>query len=218
MTPINDTPPTPTSPAKRKRRKEARPGEIIEAAIAIFAERGFAAAKLEDVARLAGVSKGTLFVYFATKEELFRAVARDLLAMNLTAMQQIAQAPDLPLRDIIPRLLAQAVAVAQGRMPAMIRMLIAESRAFPDLARVWHDEVVSRVLGLLTQAIERAQARGEVRPGDPQLHAFSILGPMFAGALFREVLGGTGAALPDLEALASQHAETVLNGLIAAPG
>jgi AcrR family transcriptional regulator len=60
--------------------------------------------------RLAGVSKGTLFVYFATKEELFRAVAQHLLAMNLASMQQIAQAPDLPLRDIVPRLLAQSVA------------------------------------------------------------------------------------------------------------
>jgi hypothetical protein len=98
----------------------------------------------------------------------------------------------------------------------MIRMLIAESRAFPDLARMWHDEVVSKVLGLLTAAIERAQARGEVRPGDPLLHAFSILGPMFAGALFREVLSETGATLPDLQKLAAQHAETVLNGIMIA--
>jgi AcrR family transcriptional regulator len=88
--------PAPKSSAKRTRRKEARPGEIIEAAITIFVQHGFAAARLEDVARLAGVSKGTLFVYFATKEELFRAVAQHLLAMNLASMQQIAQAPDLP--------------------------------------------------------------------------------------------------------------------------
>jgi hypothetical protein len=96
----------------------------------------------------------------------------------------------------------------------MVRMMIAESRAFPDLALMWHDEVVSKVLTLVTSVIGRAQARGEASPGDPLLHAFSILGPMFAGALFREVLSGTGATLPDLEKLALQHAQTVLDGLI----
>jgi hypothetical protein len=109
--------PAPKTPAKRERRKDARPGEIIEAAIAIFAERGFAATRMEEVARLAGVSKGTLFVYFATKEELFRAVAQSLLATNLTAMQQIAQAPDMPLRDIVPRVLGQAAGVGKPGCP-----------------------------------------------------------------------------------------------------
>jgi hypothetical protein len=80
----------------------------------------------------------------------------------------------------------------------------------------WHDEVVSKVLGLLTAAIERAQARGEVRPGDPLLHAFSILGPMFAGALFREVLKRNRCHAADLQKLAAQHAETVLNGIMIA--
>ena len=101
----------------------------------------------------------------------------------------------------------------EGRLPAMMRLLIAESHKFPDLARVWHDEVVSRVLGLVTAAIERAQARGEVRPGNARLYAFSIVGPMLASALFREVFRDT-APLPDLAELAAQHAQTVLQGML----
>ena len=199
---------------KRRRRKEARPSEIIEAAIALFAERGFGAARLEDVARRAGVAKGTVFVYFPTKDDLFRAVARTVLTSHLERLHSAAADLDRPMAELVPMLLAQAAAViGEGRLPAMMRLLVAESRQFPDLARVWHDEVVSKVLGMLTLAIERAQARGEIKPGNARLYAFSIMGPMLASALFREVFRDT-APLPDLRELAEQHARTILDGLL----
>lgn len=203
------------TPRRRQRRKDARPSEIIEAAIEVFSERGFGKARLEDVARKAGVAKGTVFVYFSTKEDLFRAVARTVLSDHLRRLQSPAADLDRPLAETVPALLAQAATViGEGRLPAMMRLLIAESRTFPDLARVWHDEVVSKVLGLVTEALERAQARGEIRPGDARLHAFSIMGPMLGAALFREVFRDT-APLPDLQELAAQHARTVLRGLLA---
>jgi AcrR family transcriptional regulator len=199
---------------KRRRRKEARPSEIIEAAMAIFAERGFGAARLEDVARRAGVAKGTVFVYFPTKDDLFRAVAQTVLTSHLERLHSAAADLDRPIAELVPMLLAQAATViGEGRLPAMMRLLVAESRQFPDLARVWHDEVVSKVLGMLTLAIERAQARGEIKPGNARLYAFSIMGPMLASALFREVFRDT-APLPDLRELAEQHARTVLHGLL----
>jgi len=198
----------------RRRRKEARPSEIIEAAIEIFGERGFGAARLEDVARRAGVAKGTLFVYFPTKQDLFLAVARTILTTNLERLQQVAADPERPLAMLVPQLLAQIAIVGETRIPIMMRVLIAESRTFPELARIWHDEVASKVLALVTAAIERAQSRGEIRSGDPLLQAFSIIGPMFFAVLAREVLGGTGAVLPDLHKLAAQHASTVLKGLL----
>jgi len=73
------------------------------------------------------------------------------------------------------------------------------------------------MLDILTATLARAQARGEVRAGDPRLFAFSIIGPMMAGILFREVFRGAGADLPDLKALARQHAQIVLAGLAAKP-
>lgn len=203
------------TPRRRQRRKDARPSEIIEAAIEVFGERGFGKARLEDVAHKAGVAKGTVFVYFATKEDLFRAVAQTVLSAHLRRLQGTAADLDRPLAETVPALLAQAARViGEGRLPAMMRLLIAESRTFPDLAHVWHDEVVSKVLGLVTDALERAQARGEIRPGDVQLQAISIIGPMLAAALFREVFRDT-APLPDLQELAAQHARTVLQGLLA---
>lgn len=204
----------PVKPPRRQRRKDARPSEIIEAAIAIFAERGFGAARLEDVARRAGVAKGTVFVYFPTKDDLFRAVAQTVLTSHLERLQGAAADLDRPIAELVPMLLTQAAAViGEGRLPAMMRLLVAESRQFPDLARVWHDEVVSKVLGMLTLAIERAQARGEIKPGNARLYAFSIMGPMLASALFREVFRDT-APLPDLRELAEQHARTILDGLL----
>jgi AcrR family transcriptional regulator len=204
--------------APRRRRKEARPDEIIDAALALFAERGFGATRLEDVARRAGVAKGTLFVYFAGKDELFRAVARRVLATHLDRLQHASADLDRPLAELLPGLLAQAARIGQGALPGMARLLIAEARTFPDLARVWHEEVAGKVLGLLTAAIARAQARGEVRPGDPALHAFSILGPMMAATLYREVFNDARGTLPDLDALAAQHAGSVLHGILARPG
>jgi AcrR family transcriptional regulator len=199
---------------RRERRKEDRPVEIIEAAIELFSERGFGATRLEDVARCAGVSKGTVFVYFANKEELFRAVAQTVLGTRLMALREVAGNLDVPVTRLVPALLGQAVQVMESGLPAMIRLLIAESRQFPDLAKVWYDEVVSKILALLVEAVRNGQARGEIRDGDPQLFAMSIVSPMFALAMFREVFSQSDAPLPDFSALAQQHAKTILSGML----
>lgn len=211
--PSGDTGPASRRP--RQRRKEARPAEIIQAAIEIFGEFGFGAARMEDVARRAGVSKGTLFVYFSNKEDLFRSVAKTALTSHLEGLQRVAVDADRPFQDLVPLLLSQAVTVGGTRLPGMVRMLIAESRVFPDLARTWHDEVVSKVLTILTGMIERAQSRGEIRPGDARLYALSIVGPIVSTILLREVFRDILASPLDLEVMAKQHAELVLHGLLA---
>ena len=200
---------------KWRRRKEARPGEIVDAALELFAEKGFAAAKLDDIARRAGISKATLYLYFETKEEIFRAVARAAVASLLQAFEGQAEAFDVPFVELAPRILSRAARMmASGRVPAIARMVIGESRNFPDLARIWHDDVVTSVIEMVTGIIARAQARGEVAPGDPRLHAFSLMGPMVMAMLFGEVFGGVSANPPDLPALADQHARTALRGLL----
>jgi AcrR family transcriptional regulator len=199
-----------------QRRAEDRPREICTAALDVFSEKGFAAAKLDEIARRAGVSKGTLYLYFKDKEDLFRAVVRDTVAPNIDIVRAMVEGADLPFAEIIRMFLPRfAVLTSQVRVGAVAKMVIGESRNFPELAKVWHDEVVSKALGLIAGLIERAQARGEVRAGDPRYHAFTLMGPMLMGLLWRETLQPAGGAAIDLESLAKQHAETVLAGLLA---
>jgi AcrR family transcriptional regulator len=195
-----------------RRRKTARPGEILDAALSVFAERGFAAAKLTEIARRAGVSKAALYLYFETKEDLFRATARSLVTPDLAAIASALEASEAPFAELAPVLLARAaVLLAEGRPASLVTMVIGESRNFPDLASIWRADVVEQVLSLLSGVIARAQARGEVIAGDPRLYAFSLMGPLVMGGLFLAVFGEGG---PDLPALAKQHARAALHGMI----
>jgi AcrR family transcriptional regulator len=198
-----------------QRRAEDRPREICAAALEVFAEKGFAAAKLDEIARRAGVSKGTLYLYFEDKEGLFRAVVRDTLAPNIASIRDTVTAADLPFAELVRMLLARFVEIA-GRVPigAVAKMVIGESGNFPELAKVYYDLVVSQAIAIIAGLIEKAQAKGEVRPGDPRLHAMTLMGPMLMGILWRATLQPVGAQPIELEALAKQHADTVLSGLL----
>jgi AcrR family transcriptional regulator len=198
-----------------RRRKTARPGEIIAAALEVFAEKGFAGAKLDDIAERAGVSKGALYLYFETKDDIFRAVVRDAVAPNFHAIREAAESFEGSFADLAPMILARsAMMMSRSKLPAVAKMVIGESRNFPDLARIWHDTIVFVALNVMTGLVAKAQAKGEVRAGDPRLYAFSLMGPMVMGALFREVFGEVSAQPLDLEALAAQHARTVLEGML----
>ena len=198
-----------------QRRSEERPREICAAALEVFAEKGFAAAKLDEIARRAGVSKGTLYLYFPSKEDLFRAVVRNAVVPNLEVMTAALGSTDQSFAEIVTMLLARFADNAR-RLPvgAVAKMVIGESRNFPELARVWHDEVASKAIAAVATLIEGAQRRGEVRPGDARLFAFSLMGPMILGALWTTTLVPAGGKPVDLETLARQHAETVLSGLL----
>jgi AcrR family transcriptional regulator len=203
-----------------RRRKDARPAEMVEAALDVFAEHGFAAARLDDIARRAGVAKGSLYLYFDTKEALFRAVVTGIVVPAVSRVLATARTPeggaqDGPFAEVAPRLLAGASrALSQNRVAAVARMVIGEARTFPDLARIWHDEVVGPLLSAVATRIARAQAAGEVRPGDPRTHAFSLVGPLLMATLYRQVFAGVDADLPDLARVADQHVQSLLGGLI----
>ena len=207
------------TPPRWQRRAEDRPREICAAALDVFAEKGFAAARLDEIARRAGVSKGTLYLYFKDKEDLFRAVVRDTVAPNVATIRQTVEAVELPFAQIVRMLLPRFAEIA-GTVPigAMAKIVIGESRNFPELAKTYYDLVVSQAIGAISGLIEKAQARSEIRPGDPRLHAMSLMGPMLMGVLWRETLEPAGGAPIDLDALAKQHCETVLAGLLTEAG
>jgi AcrR family transcriptional regulator len=200
---------------KWRRRKDARPGEIVAAALAVFADKGFAAARLDEIAARAGVSKGALYLYFETKDELFHAVVREAVAPNVAAVAEFAERFEGPFAELIGILLPRAASLISGsRLGSVVKIVVGESRNFPELARLWHDEVVAPALAAMTRLIERAQARGEVRPGAARIHALSLMGPLMLGVLWRETFEPVGGEPLDLESVARQHAQTVLTGLL----
>ncbi len=201
---------------KFRRRKADRPGEIVQAAMNVFAEKGFAAAKLDDIARRAGVSKGALYLYFETKEDIFRAVVDQAIAPNLkTVWTMIATHPG-PFPDLLRSLVGQlSLVITTLPVGGVVKMVIGEAGNFPELARVWHDDLVAHALGALTEAIGKAQKRGEVKAGDPRMFALQVVGPLLLGVLWDEVFVPAGGAPFDIPALARQHAETMIAGLAA---
>lgn len=147
------------------RRKEARPGEIVAAALEVFVERGYAAAKLEDVARRAGVTKGTVYLYFDSKDALFKAMVRETIVPTLARGEQMVaehrgSSAEL-FRDL---LMAWWQVVGETSLAGIPKLMMAEAANFPELARFYYDEVVSRGHRLIGSVLERGIKSGEFRP------------------------------------------------------
>ena len=212
--------PTPSAPSssgspKWRRRAEARPAEIVRAAYEVFSEKGFAAARLDDIAQRAGVSKGALYLYFETKQDIFEAVVKDAVAPNIGAIETFVLGFPGPFEQLIRMMIPRMAEIAnQSGLGKVIKMVIGESGNFPEIARIWHDDVIAKGIGILTGVIARAQERGEVRAGDPRLHALSIAAPLLAAVIFRETFVPVGAKPFDIPTLMQQHLDNVLPGLL----
>lgn len=204
----------PASEPRWRRRKEDRPAEIVAAAYSVFAEKGFAAARLDDIAARAGVSKGALYLYFETKQELFEAVVRDAVAPNFDAIEQMAAGFSGKFVELAPVMVARMAQLATTTpLGKVIKMVVGESGNFPDVARIWHDTLITRGLSLIAGMIAKAQARGEIRPGDPRQYAVSLISPMLVGVIFRETFEPIGAEPFDIPALMQQHAAMAMRGM-----
>lgn len=168
------------------RRKEARPQELLSSALDLFVERGYAATRLEDVAARAGVSKGTLYLYFANKEELFKAVVRENVIPELGDAEEFVdshagESADL-FREIILRWWER---VGSTKLSGITKLMMAESANFPEVARFYHDEVISRANLLLTRILERGIASGEFRRVDVTQATHIVTAPLLMLMLWK---------------------------------
>ena len=146
----------------RKVEPEARRQAILDAALHVFAERGFEAARLEDVAARAGVAKGTLYLYFRDKEALFEELVRSAVSPIIEAVSRAASAPDVPAHAILETFFALFQKEVLGtKRKLLLRLIIAEGPRFPKIAEFYHREVVTRGIGLMRSVAERAARRGE---------------------------------------------------------
>ena len=147
-----------------QRRKEDRPAEITEAALAAFAEKGYAATRVDEVAKRAGVSKGLLYLYFKTKEDLFKAVIRSFLSPRIDALISNIEETELSAEEFLRGpFLAFARSIPKSPARILIRLMIAEGPKHPDLIAWYWDNVVSRAFAALRSLIERGVDNGEFR-------------------------------------------------------
>lgn len=154
-------------PAKRprwQRRPEARPEEILAAALEVFGEQGFAGTRLEDVARRAGVSKGTLYLYFDSKEELFRAMVRARVEAKLAYAEEFIRSWQGSTRDLLRHFITDYwEGMNQPEKLRLVKVVLSELGSFPELARWYYQEVILRLRRVIEQILARGIERGEFR-------------------------------------------------------
>jgi AcrR family transcriptional regulator len=195
------------------RRKDARPGEIVAAALACFAERGFAATRLDDVAKRAGVTKGTLYLYFANKEDLFKAVVRQSVVANIAFSEALVDESPEPAPVVLEELVARLSAAVMAPASAIPKIVIAEAGNFPDIARFYLEEVIHRGLGLFRKLLKLGIARGEFAPMDVDATAYCIVAPMMMGMLWRHSFERHEKRPFDADAMCRAHLHLVSWGL-----
>ncbi|WP_338767621.1 TetR/AcrR family transcriptional regulator [Massilia sp. METH4] len=162
------------------RRKEARPQELLAAALELFVDRGYAATRLEDVARRAGVSKGTLYLYFDNKEELFKAVVRENIVVVIgRAESDVAAADSTASKDLLLTMLRRWWSdVSSTRASGLAKLMVAEAGNFPEIARFYNEEVIARGTALIASIVQRGVDRGEFVPVDAELMTRVLTAPV----------------------------------------
>ena len=202
-----------------ERRKDARPQELLAAAIDLFVERGFASTRLEDVARRAGVSKGTLYLYFENKEELFKAVVRNSIVPVIgDAESSVAEfdghSAEL-LRSVMMRWWDR---IGNNKVSGIIKLVTAESGNFPELATFYQDEVINRGTRMISSMLERGIARGEFRQIDVAQVTHVLIAPMLMLVTWKHSVGPCERESLKPLAFLDAFLDMALHGLLPSPG
>jgi TetR/AcrR family transcriptional regulator len=204
-----------TKPIRWARRKESRPGELLEAALASFVEYGFAATRLEDVAAKAGVSKGTLYLYFKNKEELFKAVLKESVLPLIEKFADEAKTLTLSNDDLVRFFFKQWwVRFGSTKLSGICKLMTAESGNFPELAVFFQQEVIEKNNQLLLNIVRKGVAEGDYQPKNYELAVHLWMAPMvlhtiWSNSIGKCVSGISTFTIPDEEYIA-MHSEFVL--------
>jgi AcrR family transcriptional regulator len=198
----------------RRRRKEARPGELIAAAQEVFVEKGFAATRLDDVAARAGVSKGTVYLYFKNKEALFKAVIEAGMTPAVETAEALAAEADRPAEELMRRFVdgwwSMIGSTSLGSLP---KLLVAESGNFPEITQWFHDAMMRRAQKAMARIIEGGIARGEFRAVDADIAARIFFAPMFSYLIWQRAFGEATCGLPPPERFFGEAVDLLIHGL-----
>lgn len=200
---------------RRQRRKEARPAELMVAALDLFVERGFAVTKLDDIAARAGVSKGTLYLYFANKEELFKAVIQQGVLPVLAEGEEMLAQHQSDARSLLQAMLTRWWELfGTTNLAGIVKLMISEAGNFPDVAQYYYENVIVRGRGLIREVLERGVATGQFRALDIESAIDVILAPQMMLIIWRYSLGPCACGQQNPNVYLSTHFDLLLNGLM----
>ncbi|NCN70090.1 MAG: TetR/AcrR family transcriptional regulator [Rhodoferax sp.] len=213
------TPPA-DGPVRRTRRKEARPGELLAAALDLFVEKGFAATRVEEVAQRAGVSKGTLFLYFPSKEDLFKAVVRENISGRFAEWNDEFDRFEGSTQEMLRYcLFSWWDRIGSTKASGIPKLMMSEAQNFPTLAQFYQHEVMQPGNNLIERILQRGVARGEFRAMNLKYGVMLVLAPMIFMVMWQHSLGiccGNHVQLDPHQYLTAQL-DMLLHGFCAAP-
>jgi AcrR family transcriptional regulator len=209
--------PTEAGP-KRERRKEARPGELLNAALDLFVEKGFSATRVEEVAARAGVSKGTLFLYFQSKEDLFKAVVRENIANKFPTWQEEFITFEGTSSDMLRyALVSWWERIGNTRASGITKLVMSEAQNFPEIAEFYQDEVIKPGNAMIRRILERGVQSGEFRELDLAQAVHIIVAPMIFLMMWKHSMGACAASaqIVDPEQFIHMQVDVLLHGMTA---
>lgn len=200
------------------RRKDARPQELLAAALDLFVERGFAATRLDDVAKQAGVSKGTLYLYFTNKEELFKAVIRENMLPALGEAEEVVGHYEGPSAELFREIvLGWWERIGATKISGLTKLMMAESGNFPELSKFYHDEVISRSDAMIAGILERGIKRGEFRNIDTFQATKVIVAPVIMLMIWKHSYGPCQIEPISAQDYLNSFIDLFLRGLLSPP-
>ena len=204
----------PSHPHTRQRRKEARPAELVAAALELFVEKGFAGTRLDDVAARAGVSKGTLYLYFDSKEALFKAVIQEGIVPILEQGASLIDAFKGSSAELLRVLIGEWwQRIGETHLAGVPKLMISEARNFPELAVYYHDTVIVRGRDLIRRTLQRGIAAGEFRLVDIETAIDVIFAPVLMRVIWRYSLGACCGERYGTQVYLKTHLDLALQGL-----
>jgi AcrR family transcriptional regulator len=201
---------------KFRRRAEARPEEVLDAALDLFIERGFSNTRVEDIATRAGISKGAVYLYFPSKEAVLEGIVRRAVVPIASSAMEMAQNYVGDPRTIITLVMKTVAArLTEPRTIAIPKLMMREMINFPDFAQMYRREVLDKVIPMITGLLRTGIAEGYLRPVDPELTIRSIVGPIMLHVLLDEVFGIRPGEALAMDRLVDNHLSILFDGLSA---
>ena len=206
------------SAPKRERRKEARPGELLDAALDLFVEKGFSATRADEVAARAGVSKGTLFLYFQSKEDLFKAVVRENIANKFPTWQEEFTTFEGSSADMLRYAMTSWwERIGKTRASGITKLVMSEAQNFPEIAEFYQEEVIKPGNAMIRRILERGVQSGEFRELDLEQSVHIIVAPMIFLMMWKHSMGACAASakIVDPEQFIHMQVDVLLHGMTA---